>query len=188
MFESFCALLLRLYPAEFRRAYGPEAVQLARDRARHERGVFLRARLLMDLAIDLVATSLRGWHASEPLLVRIDGAPRFDVIDGYGPRAEALVIGMLTSVLMFATLTMLVQPKARPNAPPHVSKRSGSGMTGADSNRSARQAIAANLEQPHHELIAAIAANLKQLYVDRAIGQQLADALLAHEKKGEYES
>jgi hypothetical protein len=26
MFEAFCALLLRLYPAEFRRAYGREAV------------------------------------------------------------------------------------------------------------------------------------------------------------------
>jgi hypothetical protein len=40
----------------------------------------------------------------------------------------------------------------------------------------------------HHKLIAAIAANLKQLYVDRAIGQQLAHALLVHEQRGDYES
>ena len=89
MFERFCALLLRLYPAEFRRTYGREAVQLMRDRARDERGVFLRARLLLDLAIDLFATSLRGWQAARPSLVRIDGAPRFDIIEVHGLRPEA---------------------------------------------------------------------------------------------------
>jgi hypothetical protein len=69
MFETFCALLLRIYPSEFRRAYGREAVQLIRDRARDERGVFLRLRLLMDLAIDLFATvppdnpyPVKGWE------------------------------------------------------------------------------------------------------------------------------
>ena len=62
MFDTLCALLLRLYPAGFRRAYGRDAVQLIRDRARDERGVFLRARLLIDLAIDLCATSLHGWQ------------------------------------------------------------------------------------------------------------------------------
>ena len=68
MFERFCALLLRVYPAEFRRAYGREAVQLIRDRACHERGFFLRVRLLMDLTIDLFATSLHGWQPGKPLL------------------------------------------------------------------------------------------------------------------------
>lgn len=187
MFENFCALLLRLYPAEFRRAYGREAMQLMRDRARHERGVFLRVRLLMDLAIDLGATSLHGWHPGKPLLARIDGAPRFDIIDIHGPRPEALAAGMLTSIVMFATFTLLLQPKALPNAPAHLSERSGSEMPGADSNHSAQQAIATDPEA-HHKLMAAIAANLKQLYVDRAIGQQLADALLARDKNGDYES
>ena len=116
MFETFCALLLRLYPAEFRRAYGREAVQLIRDRARDERGVFLRVRLLMDLAIDLVATSLHGWHPGKPLLAPIDGPPRFDIIDVHGPRPEALAAGMLTSILMFASFTLLFQPKPLPNA------------------------------------------------------------------------
>jgi hypothetical protein len=186
MFDSFCALLLRLYPAEFRRAYGAEAVQLMTDRARHERGVFLRVRLLMDLAIDLGATSLQGWQSSKPLLAGLDGAPRFDIIDIHGPRPEALAVGMLTSLLMFATFTLLLQPKALPKASAHRSGGSGSEMRGAASNHSAPQAIATDPEA-HHKLIAAIAANLKQLYVDRAIGQQLADALLAHDKNGEYE-
>ncbi len=190
MFEHFCALLLRLYPAEFRRAYGHEAVQLMRDRARHERGIFLRVRLLMDLAIDLSATSFHGWQSSKPLLARIDGPPHFDTIDVRGPRPVALAVGILTSTLMFASFTLLLQPKALPDVPVGHIERSGSEISGAGSNHSAnsaQQAIAADPEA-RHELIAAIAANLKQLYVDRAIGQQLADAVLAHDKKGEYES
>ena len=93
MFERFCALFLRLYPAEFRRTYGRDALQLMRDRARDERGVFLRGRLLADLVLDLFATSLRGWHTATPSLARIDSAPRFDIIDVHGPRPEALAAG-----------------------------------------------------------------------------------------------
>src|SRR5262249_46387836 len=106
MFENFCALLLRLYPTEFRRAYGREAAQLVRDRARHERGVLLRLRLLMDLAIDLGATSLHAWQPSQPSLARVDDAPRFDVIDVHGLRPAALAVGVLASMLMFASFTL----------------------------------------------------------------------------------
>ena len=187
MFESFCALLLRLYPAEFRRAYGREAMQLMRDRTRHERGVFLRVRMLMDLALDLGATSLRGWQSSEPLLARVDGPPVFEIIDSDGPRPEALAVGMLASLLMFATFTLLLQPKALPNALAYLSERSGFETPGADSNHSTQQTLAADREA-HHKLIAAIAANLRERYVDRAIGRQLADALLARDKKGDYAS
>jgi hypothetical protein len=187
MFETFCALLLRLYPAEFRRAYGRDAVQLMRDRARHERGVFLRVRLLMDLAIDLCATSLHGWQPGKSLPARLDGATRFDIIEVHGPRPEALAAGMLTSLLMFASFTLLFQPRALPHAPAQLGKGSGPGIPGADSHDSAPQAVATDPEA-HHKLIAAIAANLKQLYVDRAIGQRLADALLAYDKNGAYES
>ena len=184
MFEKLCALLLRLYPAEFRRAYGREAVQLMRDRARHERGVFLRVRLLMDLAIDLFATSLHRWQPDKPSLGRIDAAPRLDIIEVHGPRPEALAAGMLTSMLMFASFTLLFQPRA---LPAQLGGGLGSEMRGAVSNDSAQQAAATDPEA-HHELIAAIAANLKQRYVDRVIGQQLAEALLAHDRNGEYES
>lgn len=52
---------------------------------------------------------------------------------------------------------------------------------------SASQATATDADA-RHKLIAAVAANLKQLYVDRRIGQQLADALLTHDKNGDYES
>ena len=187
MFESFCALLLRLYPAGFRRAYGREAVQLIRDRACHERGVRLRLRLLRDLAIDLFATSLHGWQPRRPLLGRIAAAPRFDVIEVPGPRPEALAAGMLASMLLFAGFTLLFQPKAPPNAPAQLAGGLGSAMPGAASDGFAPQA-AATEPGAHDKLVAAIAANLKQRYADRVIGRQLADALLAHDKNGEYES
>ncbi len=189
MFETLCALLLRLYPAEFRRAYGREAVQLMRDRARDERGIFLRGRLLMDLAIDLLATSLHGWQAGEPSLVRIDSAPRFDVIEVHGPRPEALAAGMLTSILLFASFTLLFQAHTPLNTPAQFSEGSGSGSEApaGDVDDFAPHAVTSDPDA-RHKLIAAIALNLKQLYFDRGIGQQLADALLAHDRSGEYDS
>ena len=118
MFETLCAFLLRLYPAAFRQTYGDEAVQLLKDRAQHERGPFRRVRLLIDLAIDLAAISLRGWQPGRPRLARIDGAPRFDIIDVQRPRLEALIVGVLMSVLMFAIFLLLLQPTALANGRP----------------------------------------------------------------------
>ena len=187
MFECLCTLLLRLYPAEFRRTYGREAVQLMRDRARDERGAFLRARLLMDLAIDLFATSLRGWQAGRPSLVRIDGAPRFDIIDVHGLRPEALAAGILTSILLFASFTLLFQARPRSNPPVQLSEGPGSEVPAGDSDDFDPRAVVTDPEA-RHKLIAAVALNLRQLYFDRAIGQQLADAVLVEEKNGEYES
>ncbi len=157
MFENFCALLLRLYPAEFRSTYGLEAAQFMRDRARHERRAFQRARLLTDLAIDLLATSLRGWQHDEPLLAQIDGTPRFDIIEVHRPRPAALAAGMLTSVLMFASFTLLFQPKAFPNAPAQLGRGFGSENLGAASNGSRLQPAATDPEA-RHTLIAAVAA------------------------------
>ncbi len=186
MFERFCALLLRLYPAEFRRTYGREAVQLMRDRARDERGVFLRARLLMDLALDLFAISLRGWQAARPSLVRIDGAPRFDIIEVHGLRPQALAAGILTSILLFAGFTLLFQATKPTKTPAQLSEGPGSEVPASDADEFDPRAVATDPESGH-KLIAAIALNLRQLYFDRAIGQQLADAVLVHETKGEYE-
>jgi hypothetical protein len=189
MFETLCALLLRLYPAEFRDAYGPEALQLMSDRARDERGVFRRVRLLMDLVLDLGATSLHGWHASEPLLAPVDGPPRFDVIDVHRPSPVALAVGMVVSILMFTVLTQLFQDKPL-TAVAFLSERFWGKGPGAGSNHSAQQqpqqAIAGDREA-RHKLVAAIAANLKERYHDRTIGQHLSDAILAQDERGGYD-
>jgi Peptidase family S41 len=190
MFERFCALLLRLYPPEFRRAYGDDAAQLIRDRASDERGVLKRTRLLMDLTADLFAISLRGWHGARPLVANSgqrDGTPRFDVIEVSGPRPEALAVGLLTSALMFASFTLLFQPRAFPPAPAQVGDASRSPEAAIQSSDSAQQTVATDRDA-RDLLIATIAANLKQRYFDRATGQQLAEALLAHDKEGAYKA
>src|SRR5687767_13058625 len=109
MFEALCGLLLRLYPAGFRQAYGDDARQLITDRARHERGVLRRVRLVMDLTADLLSTALR-WQPAAAVLARVDSTPRFDFIEPHRPRPEALMAGMLTSMLMLASFALLFQP------------------------------------------------------------------------------
>ena len=66
------------------------------DRAGHEQGVCLRARLLMDLTRDLFVTSLT-WRPPATALARIDGTPRFDILTPHRPRPEAIAAGTLTS-------------------------------------------------------------------------------------------
>ena len=185
MFDRLCAFLLRLYPAEFRRVYGDDALQLIWDRARHERGVFLRARLLMDLAIDLFVTSL-SWRPPAAVLARIDGTPRFDFLEPHRPRPEALAAGTLTSMLMLVSFTLLFQPRVFPPAPLQLGEGSGGEAAGFESGDSEQQVIV-NGPGGGHTLVAAVAAKLKERYFDPAIGQQLADALLAFEKNGRYE-
>lgn len=185
MFDAFCALLLRLYPADFRRTYGDDARQLIEDRARHERGIFQRLRLLMDLVIDLLATSL-SWRGAVAVASGVDGTLRFDLIEVHRPRPEALAAGMLTSMVMFACFALLFQPRTFPSAPARLGDGSGAETTASESSDSEQPVIAGDSER--HSLIAAVADILKQRYVDRAIGRQLADELLTHEKNGHYES
>lgn len=185
VFEHVCTLLLRLYPAAFRRAYGPEAAQLVRDRARDQRGVYLRLRMLMDLTIDLCAISLRGWQPSTPVPAEIDGVPRFEIIGVHRLRAHALAVGLCTSTVMFAAFALLLRPTASGHPSTRLSGTSGSAAPSSHAKNSSDQAIATDPEAVH-TLIAAIAADLEQLYVDRALGRRLADALLAYDKRGEY--
>ncbi len=186
MFEHFCVLLLRLYPAAFRRAYGDDAVQLLRDRARHERGAFRRVRLLMDLAIDLGALSLHGWRQEQRSLAAPDGTPRFDIIQVDAPHPAALAVGMLASILMFAAFPLLFQPKALAHASASVGKLLQSEKPASPAQPA--QPAAATLDpEARRKLLAAIAANIEERYVDRALGKRLADLILAHEQHGDYD-
>ncbi len=69
MSEKIYAWLLRLYPSQFREAYGSEALQLFRDRFRDETGFFRCLRLWFDLIVDLVISIPREYGYAE--------APRF---------------------------------------------------------------------------------------------------------------
>jgi hypothetical protein len=62
MHERVYRLLLRLYPAQFRRTHGDEALQLFRDRLCDEVGFVQRVRLWLDLAVDFGAIRIRGYQ------------------------------------------------------------------------------------------------------------------------------
>jgi hypothetical protein len=110
----------------------------------------------------------------------------FDFIETYRPRPAALVAGMLTSMLFFAGFMLLFQPKTFPSAPAQPGEGSGDEAA-APASGDSTQAVAGD-PGGRHSIISAIAENLKQHYVDAAIGLQLANALQAEEKNGRYDS
>src|SRR5438093_7729686 len=108
--EQIYALLLRLYPSEFRHTYGREALQLIHDRARNERGVVLQLRLFPDLTTDLFAATLRSRR--DRFVIAADdvhnGVPSFQVLEWAGPRRVPLAAGMLLAIVMMATFTQVI--------------------------------------------------------------------------------
>src|ERR1043165_1549606 len=188
MFERLCAFIFCRSPIEFRRAYGREAWRLIQDRANVERSVPLRIRLLSDLVRDVIAMRLRGWHPNRELVAAghaRDGAPRFQMIEQTPRRPEWFAAGMMTSALLFASFTVLFHPTEFPNAPAQLGEGSGGGPEGFPSKEDQQQGVVGGDDR--HALVAAIAANLQQRYFDRAIGRQLADAILAFDKNGRYD-
>src|SRR6266404_6293041 len=113
MSEKIYACLLRLFPSHFREAYGDEALQLFRDRARDEKGFFPRVLLWLDLLADLAVSVPRQYRNVRPALTgaavrqHLKGAPAFFVFvdESLGP--EALIFGFALSMIslsLFLTL------------------------------------------------------------------------------------
>jgi hypothetical protein len=184
MFDALCAFLFRRYPLEFRRSHGREAWQLIQDRARHERSVGQRLRLLMDLTIDLTVTTVT-WRPAAPMLARADGAPRFDLIEPHRPRPQAMAAGTLTSMLMLVSFGLLFQPRVFPPAPAPLSEGSGGEPAGFESGDDDQQVVA-RASGGGPTVPAMVAEKLKTRYFDVAIGLQLANAVLTLEKDGRY--
>lgn len=187
MFDRFCVLLARLYPAEFSRAYSDEAVRLIRDRVRHERGVIPRIRLVIDLATDLLGIWLRSRPRHAMSYARIAGMPSFQVIEARRPRTEALAGGVLLSMLLFGGFALLFQPKTPPmRATNDRPSRTHAPVRGAGVDESASAAKIAS--SGRHQLVAVLADTVRHRYFDRTAGDRLADTLLARDKKGDYEA
>ena len=102
------------------------------------------------------------------------------------PLPAALAVGMMTSILMFAAFPLLFQPRALANASAYFEKLSQAEKPASPAQPV--QSAAATLDpEARRKLVEAIAANIEERYVDRAIGKRLADLILAHEKSGEYD-
>src|ERR1700722_3618813 len=113
MSEKIYALLLRLFPSHFRKAYGEEALQLFRDRTRDEKGLFRRLRLWFDLFADLAISVPRGYFYAEPELMavsgqRLGGTPLFCIVGDQSPRPGALFLGGMLSLAALVTFSSLL--------------------------------------------------------------------------------
>lgn len=110
MSEKIYLWLWRLYPSHFREAYREEALQLFRDRARHERGFFRGLRLWQDILTDLAISAPREYLYVQPALTGISarqglgGTPFFYIQGNESPRLGALLYGGILSLVIFAAM------------------------------------------------------------------------------------
>jgi hypothetical protein len=206
MSEKLYAWLLLLYPSHFREEYGEEALRLFRDRARDERGFFPRLRLWVDLFFDLAISMPREYlHVPAPRVVpsvpqRLNGLPAFYVLQNESPRPAALVFGGVVSLVALTTCWVSLS-QVHHTAYPATSQFAGVEGGYKSSHNESRQstvrasaAAASGASTQHGNLDAAerkrilnsAIANLKEHYVDRDAAQKMADALAAHENRGEY--
>jgi hypothetical protein len=205
MSEKIYAWLLRLYPSHFREAYGNEALQLFRDRARDEKGFVPSLRLWLDLLVDLAISVPQEYGYVQPALIgasaldRFDGVPTFYVLEGESPTLGALLFGGVLSLVALGTFWILLS---------HAGSYTGigvmkSGQSQSDSGFSQQQAPRAEPQdaisatnRPDREVfkldaaerqrvIDAAVAILKEHYIERDDAQKMADALLAHQKSGD---
>lgn len=118
MCEKIYALLLRLYPAAFRRKYGDEALELVRDRMRDERG-WRRTRLWIDLLTDFARSAPRvHWKERVGVVApAVPGGagptPLFQSLEEERMRPETVVAAGLVASSM---LTMFGFLMSRPGA------------------------------------------------------------------------
>jgi len=114
MSEKIFAWLLRLYPSHFRQAYGDDALQLFRDRARDEQGLFPSLRLWLDLLTDSAVSIPREHYSSQtalieaPLRQRADGSLSFHVVGSGTPSLGALLLGGIFSLVVLGTCSVLI--------------------------------------------------------------------------------
>jgi peptidase S41-like protein len=114
MSEKIYAWLLRLYPSRFREAYGDEALQLFRDRARDERGLLPRLRLWLDLLGDLVLSVSREYFHVQPELTSYsahlgsEGRPSFFVLTDESLGPGALLFGGVLSLVALVAFSVLL--------------------------------------------------------------------------------
>src|SRR5260370_5500441 len=195
MSEKIYAWLLRLYPSHFRKAYGYEALQLFRARARDEKGFFPSLRLWLELLADLAISVPHVYCHVRPELIgasaqqRSDGVPSFHVLEGELPHPGALLFGGVLALVTLGGLPILLshagnnatsqQSFSQPPAPPQ--KTQDAPRTNDRTAAGAPELDAAL----RHSVIAKAIEYLKQYYIYPEVAQQTADALLAHERSGD---
>jgi hypothetical protein len=203
MSEKIYAWILRLYPAHFREIHGQEALQLFRDRVRHEKGFLPGVRLWFDLFKDLLISLPREYGyertlASVPTYQSSGGVPSFFMLVDELPRVSALFSGGALTMAALATIWTLLGHAgnfARAEAPgigqSSDSSSSPRQFTKPETNQSESakgRAVNAggNLDAAEkHKVLESVIANLKAHYVDRDLGQKMSETLRIHQQCGD---
>jgi Peptidase family S41/N-terminal domain of Peptidase_S41 in eukaryotic IRBP len=193
MSEKIYACLLRLFPRRFREAYGEEALLLFRDRIRDERGFFPALRLWLDLLLDLVISIPHEYRYVRPELmgvsepVRSDGMPSLHVLEATPLRTTTLLFGGMLSLATLSVIPALISSFGT-SRPPRASVLEPQLQ---DVNSVLIPPISEVVQLDATErrrVIDAVIKNLKEHYTDPAIAEMMAQALLAHEKAGDYDA
>lgn len=206
MSEKIYDCLLRLFPSQFRKEFGAEALLLFRDRARDERGFLPRLRLWLDLLIDL-AVSLPRMHS--PIVSGILGVQpsrQFDktflfrVQEAEAPSPAALLFGGVLSLATLGAVPALINHFGNSRLPsPSAIGPQGTALAIFGFRK--LQASQSNPNDPGPEQIGAekldgrekqrvidgVVANLKGHYIYPDLADKVAQALAAHEKAGDYQ-
>jgi hypothetical protein len=112
MHERVYRLLLRFYPAPFRRTHGDEALLLFRDRLRDEAGFLRRVRLWVDLLTDFGAIRLRGYRElplAHAVAVSGNGVPSFGSLEEGHLQARSLWWGGVLSVVLCGSVLFALE-------------------------------------------------------------------------------
>jgi hypothetical protein len=157
MSERLYAILLRLYPAHFRRIYGKEALRLVRDRIRCEKGFLSGVRLWLDLLWDL-AKSLPREYAHPPttptMAAQCLGERSLLAERSLNP--ALLCLGATLSALLFGVCAfVLAHNNGFPvllRIPPSVQERVQRDLTGGDSAGAHSFCMTARRDIPNNSL------------------------------------
>jgi len=115
MSDRVFALLVRLYPAAFRRKYQQEALQLYRDRLRDERGLVRRIALYRDLLLDAAVGVPLAWRNSygEATSARIaadaSGMPTFHMLEREPLKPGSVIVGCVFSIMALVAFGLVMR-------------------------------------------------------------------------------
>jgi hypothetical protein len=213
MSEKLYALLLRLYPAQFRRNWEEDALQLFRDRLQDERGTFRRLRLWFDLLADLAVSAPRE-HRRAPRTVPVPVEARlFQVLEMEAPGPTTFFFGGALALAGVAAFVILLsyagerkpyrgqssagsQLAAEQAAAPGSSQLSAadqaqfpkSGSDAAHVPAQSPEAVFLVDAAERRRVIAAVIENLRHYEQDRAAARRMTAALLSSQRNRRYDS
>ncbi|MFT4111756.1 hypothetical protein [Silvibacterium sp.] len=193
MSERIFALLLRLYPARFRREFGDEALQLVRERLHAEHGL-ARLWLWFELAGDLVLSlprehvrNLRRPRVAQP---QVAGGGMFWMVEERPPQPGSFIIGAVFALLALSLFLFLLN---------HGGVARSGGWQGTLQGLDAAYASQATAGQgvsgvpeidaaERERVIRGVIENVRANYFDKDKAQQVTTALREHLRAGDYDT